>query len=229
MFKSREGKAWSNFEKEVLAIPSNEFVAKALLRPVNSISPQRKKGGYPKSGKYKLTDKNFKVFLPKLVEICIKNNSTANFPIVDTIEKIERLKNSQVSTSYKPSNKNGKRLRQMWTEDEKKRLMDTGRNKAVAERHKLFSILAIEWNRSEIALDKQFSILSILERILNSNKTPVLIKIPSEKKVKTDSEFLKEGTNLSIGGTNIFLKGIFLKDGDLLKFENGKLVRNQTL
>ncbi|MEO6302529.1 MAG: hypothetical protein ABIP51_05095 [Bacteroidia bacterium] len=241
-FNSNKNKGWTNFEREVLTIPSNEFVAKALNRPKSSVSTQRAKGNgaYPKAGKYKLTQANIKMFMPMLTKICIANMQPANFPMLDSLEKIARLKNPNVT--FVPTNGQGTTAKKAWPAEHDELLLETV-GIEIKERKEIFKNFAIEWGRSYTAVDKRFSNLMIARK----SSTPIISTHHpiTEKKItgtiertvkKTIPVFnaninvnVAKGTKLSIAGQEIFLEGIFLNDGDLLKFENGKLVRNQTL
>jgi hypothetical protein len=89
-----------------------------------------------------------------------------------------------------------------------------------SERKAIYEKLALELNRPFLSVQKMGSTL-----LKNKNKKPS----KTLKVFTVNPSTVKTGTTLTIAGQQLFLKGVILQEGELLKFEGGKLVRHQEL
>lgn len=92
MKKNNKYSPWDEFEKSLLQIPSNVFIAKALGRSAASVAQKRGHSvDVPVSRSFSLSQKNNKLFLPKLKELCVRFQRTVDFPCCDNQTKLQFL------------------------------------------------------------------------------------------------------------------------------------------
>lgn len=97
------------FEEAVIrSIPSNHFVSKALGLVPSTVSSKRVGLNAPHAGHFQMNQKNIKRFFLILERLCMEYQQTANFSILDTLEKVQSRsimskKNAGIKEFYSPA------------------------------------------------------------------------------------------------------------------------------
>ena len=199
---------WDDFTKELLSIPSNAFIAKVLNQSSGCIAAGRGFYGKVRAGHFKESPKNNRNFLKMLVPICIKHNRTVNNTKLNTLEKIEILRNPAgviVMKAVLPQIKkvSSKLASNGWSKVEEEKVWAFHSLKT-SDRKSAEKLLAIELGRSFSAVDKKFSNLKLSYEELNNISAlaevrqrlavatkPLIVKTSTEKEISTQTEIDK--------------------------------------